>query len=175
MYHLKLFVLPLGASLFGFSSGANVPDSFNLYAYGEGIGGYPIVYLNGIAYVGQQSQLNASTPVARFTLSSNTLVANSNNTADTDGFLNATFFVPGPDNSSPQAGFVNGTPPATAVSTGWTFYGQTLLLVGSSGQWDGLFSAEPTEQDGIFSLNWNQTSDTAVQLSLRLTSPSSTV
>ncbi|KAL6889197.1 hypothetical protein GGI43DRAFT_430924 [Trichoderma evansii] len=177
MYHLKLFLLPLGASLCSLANGANtggnVPSSFNLYAYGDGIGGYPIVYLDGVAHVGQQSQLNTSTQVARFSLSSNTLVANPNSTTDNSGFSNATFFVPGPNDSSPMAGFVNGTPPATAISSGWTFYGQTLLLVGSSGQWDGLFSAEPTEKDGIFSLNWNQTSDTAIPLSVRLTTPSS--
>ncbi|KAK6444933.1 hypothetical protein FP744_10001181 [Trichoderma asperellum] len=177
MYHLKPFFLSLGSTLCSVASGAstgrNVPSSFNLYAYGHGIGGYPIVYLNGIAHVSSQSQLNTSTQVARFTLSSNTLVANSNSTDDNGGFSNATFFVPGPNDSSPQAGFVNGTPPATAISSGWTFYGQTLLLVGSSGQWEGLFSAEPTEQDDIFSLNWNQTSDTAIPLSVRFTTPSS--
>ncbi|KAL9476105.1 hypothetical protein ACSS6W_005946 [Trichoderma asperelloides] len=157
MHHLKPFFLSLGSTLCSVASGAstgrNVPSSFNLYAYGHGIGGYPIVYLNA--------------------LSSNTLVANSNSTDDNGGFSNATFFVPGPNDSSPQAGFVNGTPPATAISSGWTFYGQTLLLVGSSGQWEGLFSAEPTEQDDIFSLNWNQTSDTAIPLSVRFTTPSS--
>ncbi len=80
--------------------------------------------------------------------------------------------MPGPDATSSEVGFVNGTPPDTVISSGWMFYGQTLLLVDSSGQWDGLFSAEPTESDGLFSLNWNQTSDTAVPLSVRLTAPS---
>ncbi len=53
MYHLKPLALALTliGILPGLSSAANirrdVPSGFNLYAYGDGIGGYPVVYLNG--------------------------------------------------------------------------------------------------------------------------------
>ena len=51
MYRLKPLVLALVGSLPGYSSAANirrdVPGSFNLYASGDGIGGYHLVYLNG--------------------------------------------------------------------------------------------------------------------------------
>ncbi len=108
-------------------------------------------------------------------LSSSTLIAEPNSTVGgNSGFSNTTFFVPGANASSSQAGFVNGTPPATDVSSGWAFYGQTLLLVDASGQWNTLFSAQSTHSEGIFSLNWNETSDTAIPLTLRLNTPSNT-
>lgn len=48
---VKPLFLALGASLTALSGAMNVrsdvPSSFNLYAYGDGIGGYPLVYLNG--------------------------------------------------------------------------------------------------------------------------------
>ena len=51
MYHLKPVFLALGAGLFCLSAAAHarrdIPSSFNLYAYGDGIGGFPVVYLDG--------------------------------------------------------------------------------------------------------------------------------
>ncbi len=91
MYRLALLAIPLVGSLSGLSSATSVrrdvPSRFNLYAYGDGIGGYPIFYLNGkilapyflsrlstvnaqacigTAHIGPQDQLNSSFSVASF-------------------------------------------------------------------------------------------------------------
>jgi hypothetical protein len=86
-------------------------------------------------------------------------LAGSNVTSASDTFSNATFYVPTTDATDRQAGFLlsNETASSDMTLTGWQFYGQVLLLVGSDGAWNSLFYAEATDTDGLWALNWNNT------------------
>ena len=51
------------------------------------------------------------------------------------------------------------------------FYGQVAFVVDSAGAWESLFCAVPTVDDGIWSLNWNETDASAIPLSVKETAP----
>jgi hypothetical protein len=117
-------------------------------------------------------------------LSSSTLLTSPSltNTTPDNTSSNAAFYVPTTPNSATntnsnrQAGFLlaNETASSDLTVSGWRFYGQVLLLVGSDGAWNSLFYAEATGEDGLWALTWNSTSKDAggaVPLAIRSTPP----
>jgi len=98
-------------------------------------------------------------------------VANPNATDSNATFADATFFV---SSASHAAGFLGDNSTATndEITSGFSFYGHTALLVDASGVWQSAFYAMATETDGLWSLGWNFTNvNGAIPVTLRDTSP----
>jgi hypothetical protein len=89
---------------------------------------------------------------------------------------NLTFAVPGPNSSSHQVSFVNASTNNTnLITSGFTFYGNFLLVATSNSSTESLWYANPSGMDGIYALKWNATAsgdNEAVPLTLRKTPPS---
>ncbi len=106
------------------------------------------------------------------------LIGNPNITSTTSTWSNVTYFVPGPTSTSHSTGFANSTTASDGTtSSGFVFYGQVLLLQ-QDGKLQTLWFAVPTGTDGIYSLNWNETSDgtdAAVPVSLKTRPPTKPV
>lgn len=149
---------------------------------------------SGDAFIARQESTNSSFSVPIFSKSryhqlrlsiltsmptaanaSTTWVANPNttDTGPNSTFSNAVFFVPGPDSSSRQVGFLaSNSTPTDDVTSGFTFYGHVAILVDSAGAWQTLFYAIPTSSNGIWSLNWNTTDeDDAIPVTLKDSAP----
>ena len=94
-------------------------------------------------------------------------------TNSTATFSNATFFVPGSASTSHQVGFLTDNSTATdVVTTGFNFYGHTVIVADTTGAWQSLFYALPSSDDGVWSLNWNATSVSgAIPVTLRDSAP----
>ncbi|OCK92396.1 uncharacterized protein K441DRAFT_614615 [Cenococcum geophilum 1.58] len=157
---------------------ATSSDSFGLYAYGSGIGGLPVFYSDGNAYIGHGPPPNASSS-ANITLTKNPndsvgWIANPNTTTSSNAtWADASFYVPSPEASSHQVGFTSNAT-SDQISSGFAFYGHVTFLVASSGGWEALFYAKPTASSGIWSLMWNQTGETdssAVPVALKDSAP----
>lgn len=109
---------------------------------------------------------------------SNTTATDNSTSASTSDLSNSTFYVPTAASASRQAGFLstNATVPSDAVTSGWMFYGQVLVLVGDDGVWNTLFYAVAVDNgtDGLWVLDWNNTAqDTAgVPLTIKDNGPS---
>ncbi len=99
----------------------------------------------------------------------------SSNATSSGTFSNATFYVPTTGATDRQAGFLlaNETASSDMTLTGWQFYGEVLLLVGSNGAWNSLFYAEATDTEGLWALNWNSTGKDsgAIPLAIRKNAP----
>ncbi|KAL4948634.1 hypothetical protein BDW69DRAFT_189093 [Aspergillus filifer] len=161
-------------------AGVALADSFNLYAYGDGIGGLPLRYADGAAVVSKGVPENATdTDVVSFTTSDGSLIGNPNATSSNPPFSDQLLSIPGPDSTSHEIGFVNGTssPPADVVVNKFVWYGHTLLVENDEGEFTSLFSLRKSEEaDGEYSLFWNVT-DTAgdedvITISMRSIGPS---
>lgn len=101
-------------------------------------------------------------------------LASSNGTTGDQAFTNATFYVPGPAATSDQVGFLAASDSASddIITTGFNFYGHVVILEASSGEWETLFYALPTDTDGVWTVNWNGTDVTdAIPLTLKNTQP----
>ncbi|KAI1496052.1 hypothetical protein F5X99DRAFT_401617 [Biscogniauxia marginata] len=153
--------------------------SFNLYAYGTGIGGAPVFYAGDVVYLGQLSSLNSTeaAPVLFETGDNNALKGNPNTTSSTTSpsWSNVTLFVPGPTSSSHKVGFSNTTTNGTVSASGFVFYGQDVLHENSNGNLETLWYAVPASMDSVWSLNWNSTGDETegiIMVSLRSAAPS---
>ncbi|OCL04183.1 hypothetical protein AOQ84DRAFT_391733 [Glonium stellatum] len=154
-------------------------DSFGLYAYGSGIGGLPVFYSDGYAYIGYGSPLNASSS-ANVTLTespgdSTTWAASPNITTSSNATWSDKFFyVPSPQAPFHRVGFTSNST-SYQITSGFTFYGHFTFLVTSSGAWESLFYAKPTAYSGIWELMWNQTDEAdsgVVPLTLKNSAPS---
>ncbi|KAL4965971.1 uncharacterized protein BDV14DRAFT_199422 [Aspergillus stella-maris] len=161
-------------------AGIALADSFNLYAYGDGIGGLPLHYADGAAVVSKGVPENATdTDVVSFTTSSGSLIGNPNATSTNPPFSDQLLSIPGPDSTSHEIGFVNGTgsPPADVVVNKFVWYGHTLLVENDEGEFTSLFSVRKSEgAEGEYSLFWNVTEaaddEGVITISMRSIGPS---
>ncbi|KAL3462214.1 hypothetical protein BJX64DRAFT_288544 [Aspergillus heterothallicus] len=163
--------------------GAALADSFNLYAYGDGIGGLPLHYADGAAVVGRNKPANASkSDVVAFTTSNGRLVGNPNATSTDPPFADTLLFIPGPESTSHEIGFVNETsaPPANEILNKFVWYGHSLFVENADGEFTSLFSVRKSassDEEG-YSLLWNTTDSDAgsgeqnIVISMRSIAPS---
>ncbi|KAI8944817.1 hypothetical protein F4801DRAFT_594639 [Xylaria longipes] len=178
-YYLSLFVLPAASAASPPSVKRGPPASFGLFAYGTGIGGFPLFSDGDTAYVGDGSQLNNtnSAPVT-FTAGTDNSLIGSPNTTDstaTPSWSNITFYIPNSGSSSHKVGFTNSTVPNNASSTGFVFYGQVVLHESDEVKLESGWYAVATGTDNVWSLEWNttsnETSDGRVAVTLKTTRP----
>jgi hypothetical protein len=73
-------------------------------------------------------------------------------------FQNQQFYVPSPDSSDHQVGFTQNAT-SNQVTSKFIWYGHFLLVENDSGEYTSLFYAKKTEQEDVFSLQWNITDE----------------
>ncbi|OAL45956.1 hypothetical protein IQ07DRAFT_591223 [Pyrenochaeta sp. DS3sAY3a] len=176
----KLFVTCMLPSLaLGMQKRATL-ESFGLYGYGEGYGGFPLFYIDGYAYLGEAERANNSDAATvtfssisndEWTGSPNTTIPAMNDTLPS--WSNVTFFVPGPAASDRRVGFVssNETASSDLITSGFVFYGSTASLIGSEGNLETMFYALQVSER-IHALYWNDTSLGQTPVVLRSIAPS---
>ncbi|PHH69998.1 hypothetical protein CDD82_7394 [Ophiocordyceps australis] len=137
-------------------------ETFNLYAYGTGIGGFPVFAQGNMAYLGDEAylkRLNASdAALVKFTAAPHSSVwnASSNQTAVAAPFSNSTLFVPRQGSPSSHVGFSNDTAAQGSVSSdGFTFYGDVAMHVNATGHWETHWCAEATDSKDVWALHWD--------------------
>ncbi|KAF2469247.1 uncharacterized protein BDR25DRAFT_228861 [Lindgomyces ingoldianus] len=173
-----IFFASLPFAAFGAQRRAT-PESFQLYAYGDGLGGLPMFHADGYAYVGNPSSSNSSNAAeVMFSPGSDNTWFGSPNTTNlgngtTPNWSNVTLFVPGPGSVDSRVGFLNGTNSSTSnvITSGFVFYGSTAMLLGDDGletMWTGL----AVGNTGVFAIYWNDTSSGQVPISMRRVAPS---
>ncbi|KAL2842193.1 hypothetical protein BJY01DRAFT_249236 [Aspergillus pseudoustus] len=162
-------------------AGLTLADTFNLYAYGDGIGGLPLHYADGAAIISKKAPANATnSDVVSFTTSDGQLVGNPNTTSSDPPFSNTVLFIPGPDSSSDEVGFLNAsaTAPDDEVTSKFVWYGHFLLVENDAGELTSLFSVQKSsDDDEEYALLWNTTdSDSSsgefISVSMRSVAPS---
>lgn len=91
-----------------------------------------------------------------------TLVGNENATSaeDTTSWSNLTLYVPSPTSTDHQVGFTNSTGSSDISTTDFSFYGGVVLHKQDSKLLT-LWYASPTDTEGIYTLNWNDTGDSS--------------
>ncbi|KAH6973726.1 hypothetical protein BKA56DRAFT_734437 [Ilyonectria sp. MPI-CAGE-AT-0026] len=159
-------------------------DPFQIYAFGDGIGGVPLISSGKSAYIGDYSLLNdtEAAPVL-FTSDTNGIWVGAPNTtgfadsSDLPTWSDLCFYVPKSSSSSHAVGLVDisAGKNATLVTSGFDFYGTLAYLTGASGQMVTLWYAVPSDTEGLYSLRWNTTGesvDGAVLLTLKSSPPS---
>ncbi|KAI3316496.1 hypothetical protein HD806DRAFT_517387 [Xylariaceae sp. AK1471] len=177
--YLSLFVLPAVSTASPHAMKRAPPTSFSLFAYGTGIGGFPLFSDGKTAYVGNSTQLNdTDSAVVVFTVGTdNSLMGSPNTTSltSTPSWSNTTFYVPSPGSSSHTIGFTNSTPPNNVTSTGFIFYGQVVLHESDEFGLESQWYAIPTNTKNVWSLEWsttsNETSNDGVLVTLKTTPP----
>ncbi|KAL4945501.1 hypothetical protein BDV06DRAFT_219192 [Aspergillus oleicola] len=152
-------------------------DTFNIYAYGDGISGLPIFYADGVARLGDAALSNAedAQPVY-FTVSSSspsTWIAHPNRT--NENFANApfddlVFTLPPADASGENVSFQEPTTSllSTEEATSFDIYGNYVLL---SGEQTGNFYAVTTDTQGIYGLVWSAVASQDIPVTLRTIAP----
>ncbi|KAI8964488.1 hypothetical protein F5Y11DRAFT_315828 [Daldinia sp. FL1419] len=151
---------------------------FGLFAYGDGIGGAPVFTDGEGAYIGRATRLDDSeaAQVEFIAGTDNSLLGNPNATAGhVPTWSNLTFIVPDTTSSTHQVGFTNSTSTGNRSVYGFVFYGEFLLHKDLSGDLESLWYAVPSDQDGVWVLNWNSTDDDTegkVLVTLKATPPS---
>ncbi|KAI1653265.1 hypothetical protein F4813DRAFT_375254 [Daldinia decipiens] len=154
---------------------------FALFAYGDGIGGAPVFTDGESAYIGRATRLNDSeaAQVQFIGGTDNSLLASPNTTAgNAPTWSNLTFMVPDMTSSSHQVGFANSTISGGGSASEFVFYGDFLLHKNTDGDINGLWYAVPSDEDRIWTLNWNSTDDDTeekVLVTLKATPPSRTM
>ncbi|KAK1703660.1 hypothetical protein CaCOL14_001963 [Colletotrichum acutatum] len=157
-------------------------SSFQIYAYGTGIGGLALFTAGGDAYFGDYTQFNDSNaaPVI-FTPEEDdteTWLGAPNTTAVTTAptWSNLTFTIPTADSGVHNVAFLNSSAPTTGRKTsGFSFYGNFVLVEAEDGSFESWWYATATDIDGIYNLRWNETGDDTddkIILNLRRTAPS---
>ncbi|KAL4957629.1 hypothetical protein BDW69DRAFT_180414 [Aspergillus filifer] len=152
-------------------------NTFNIYAYGEGISGLPIFYADGVARIGDACLSNAEVaqPVY-FTVSStspNTWIAHPNTKNDKFAdapFNDLVFTLPPADASGENVSFQEPTTSllSTDEATSFDIYGNYVLL---SGDHSGNFYAVPTDTAGIYGLVWSAVASSDILVTLRTIAP----
>ncbi|KAK1688918.1 hypothetical protein BDP55DRAFT_33831 [Colletotrichum godetiae] len=157
-------------------------SSFQIYAYGTGIGGLALFTAGGDAYFGDYTQFNDSNaaPVI-FTPEEDdteTWLGAPNTTAVTTAptWSNLTFTIPTADSGVHNVAFLNSSDSTTGRKTsGFSFYGNFVLVEAEDGSFESWWYATATDIDGIYNLKWNETGDDTddkIILNLRRTAPS---
>ncbi|KAI8674525.1 hypothetical protein NCS57_00350500 [Fusarium keratoplasticum] len=202
--HPFKFPLPQAVilSALGFVSCASLArpqEPFQLYAYGEGIGGlvlfsdggtvppesgktrsateHSLTQVVGI-YAGNPGDFDSdqAAPVI-FTDNDGTWACSPNRTgldgASQASWSNLTLAIPDPSSSSHGVELLNGTEDTDGrVTTGFSFYG-AVAFVHEAGLFTSLWYGTAHARSGIFFVNWNVTEndDASVLLSIRATPP----
>ncbi|KAI0188218.1 hypothetical protein EV127DRAFT_498267 [Xylaria flabelliformis] len=172
-------VLPAASAASPFIVKRAPPASFGLFAYGTGVGGFPLFSDGDTAYIGDGSQLNnTNSAVVTFTVGTDNSLIGSPNTTDstaTPSWSNITFYIPGSGSSSQSVGFTNSTVPNNSSSTGFVFYGQVVLHESDEVGLESGWYAVATGTDNVWSLVWNTTSEETgedmVAVTLKTTPP----
>ncbi|KAL2817576.1 hypothetical protein BJX63DRAFT_429620 [Aspergillus granulosus] len=149
-------------------------DTFNLYAYGESISGFPVFYADGKAEIGDWTLSTAAVayPVYFTTSSSSssTWIAHANTTGAgiaADASDDSVLVLPSTDSSDGTVQF-NPTTSLSAASAGdFGVYGNYVLINSE----DANFYAVPTEVEGVYSLIWSDVGSDQVAVILRTIAP----
>lgn len=155
----------LGAAAGTITNRAAVPAEFGLYAYGSssasGIGGLPVQYVDGLAYIVDTSVVTTAENVT-FSLVSTTFAAT---TADGAESL---LYIP---STSGAVGFTTAATDSE-ITTKFGFYGGVAYNY-NSGSVIAHWYAEPTEQTGLWQLTWASENTDAVVVAIRDNAPAS--
>lgn len=73
-------------------------------------------------------------------------------------FSNQSLFVPSANSTNHQVGFTNNAS-SSEVTNKFIWYGHFLLVETESGEYTSLFYAKKSDQDDVFSLQWNITDE----------------
>ncbi|KAJ5094764.1 hypothetical protein N7456_010625 [Penicillium angulare] len=178
MYRLltSVAIFCLGASASMFVS-RSADESFGLYAYGDSLGGLPLFYSEGKAFVGDPTNSTSSTASSvTFTAdSSNGFLGNPNGTTKAKaGWSDESLYIPSSSSSDHQMGFTAGNL-SNETTDAFFLYGQWVMVKSKTGDISSSFYVrEVSEDDGTYSLLWNVTDEEGVvPISLRSTKPSS--
>ncbi|KAF2656372.1 hypothetical protein K491DRAFT_692080 [Lophiostoma macrostomum CBS 122681] len=159
---------------------SKTPDSFQLYAYGQALGGLPLFNADGYAYVGDASLSNSSSaaPVTFSGGSDNTWFGAPNTTdlgnSTTPDWSNVTLFVPGSSSSDRRVGFLSSnSSDGDVVTSGFIFYGSTAMLLADDGDVESLWFGAPVGNTGVYEMYWNSTDSSHVPIALRSVAPTS--
>ncbi|KAK7425304.1 hypothetical protein QQZ08_008201 [Neonectria magnoliae] len=179
MYRPTLFYL-LSAALVatahaGVMPRATTSDPFQIYAYGESIGGMPLISSGKSAYLGRYDFLNdtEAAPVI-FTSDDDGVWTGAPNTTDLGDssdpptWSNLTFSVPAASSSSHAVALVDPSKNSTSnlITSNFGFYGTFIYVTGTGGEMETLWYAVATDTDGIYELRWNTTGDEGKDLIL---------
>ncbi|KAJ0160684.1 hypothetical protein CTA2_7539 [Colletotrichum tanaceti] len=156
---------------------------FQIYAYGDTIGGLPVFSAGGDAYIGDYTLFkdpNAA-PVIFTPVDGDVWLASPNTTAFTNrtalpNWSKLTFSVPAENSSDHNVGLVG---PDKIVSpgrrtSGFMFYGTFIFVQDSAGMASEWYAA-PGLVDGVYSLKWAQNgpvTESEISLTLKKTPPS---
>ncbi|KAK7535779.1 uncharacterized protein J3D65DRAFT_388919 [Phyllosticta citribraziliensis] len=161
---------------------ASVKTDVMLHAYGTGtagtIGGTPLIYADGNALIGQHAPSNASV-VSNVTFSfngSSAPIGVSPTTSNTTAPTSMSMYINTGSDSFDSVSLSDSSPGDNYTDTGFVFFGDWLMWVGSDGTLQSKFHAAPTGEDGSWSLKWNSASEedsTGIPVSLRSIAPSS--
>ncbi|KAI1420020.1 hypothetical protein F5Y12DRAFT_165646 [Xylaria sp. FL1777] len=148
--------------LLGMRASPTASGQFGLYAYGGGIGGAQVFYSNGVAFVGNQTQMEdeEAASVVFTTGPNNAFVGNPDmkSSRGIPSWSNKAFFIPTSTSSSHDVGFTSKTGTDRDTS-GFVFYGATALHQSADKTLQGLWYVLPTQARRVWSLHWNATSD----------------
>ncbi|KAL1798269.1 hypothetical protein ACET3X_002306 [Alternaria dauci] len=178
MRSILLCLLPL--AVLGARKRDIASTAFQLYAYSEEIGGFPLFYADGLAYVGSPTLFKGTdASVVTFTIDADkNFIGNPNATtaASKPTWSNAALFIPSSHSNDRRVGFLpsnHDAGNATIRTSGFAFYGSTAMLYGEDGSISTSFYGMKVE-NGVFQLHWNDT-DGKVPLTLRNIAPSNVV
>ncbi|KPM35395.1 hypothetical protein AK830_g11181 [Neonectria ditissima] len=181
----SLLVAALAATTHaGVKPRASTDSPFQVYAYGENIGGMPLVSSGSTAYIGRYDYLNdtEAAPVI-FTANENGTWTGAPNTTDLGDssdlptWSDLEFSVPAASSSSHTVGLIDPSTNSTSglITSDFGFYGKFIYVTGSSGDMETLWYAKATDADGLYELRWNTTGDEdegLILLTLKSTPPS---
>ncbi|KAL4861269.1 hypothetical protein BDV12DRAFT_208234 [Aspergillus spectabilis] len=174
-----LFALSTSAHPLETPEAPAITDTFNLYAYGEGISGLPVFYADGKAEIGDPTLSTAefAQPVYFTTspTSIHTFLAHPNTTTtNVAQFTSLVFTLPATDSTDGRVQFTN---PATEsgftalVNSASQFdvYGNYILIEAENAN----FYAIPSEEEGVWGLVWSdvEIQQGEVAVSLRTIAP----
>ncbi|KAI0429455.1 hypothetical protein F5Y09DRAFT_310287 [Xylaria sp. FL1042] len=153
--------------LLGTRAGAAPSGPFELYAYGGGISGAQVFYSNGMAFVGNQTQMDdeEAASVVFTTGPNNAFVGNPDmkSSRGIPTWSNKAFFIPSATSLSHNVGFTSKTSEpdtdADMDTSGFIFYGATALHLNADNTLHGLWYVLPTPSSRVWSLHWNATGD----------------
>ncbi|KAL4911471.1 hypothetical protein BDW74DRAFT_142946 [Aspergillus multicolor] len=169
MYFSKIFssalLIPALASL-------ALAQSFNLYAYGTGIGGLPVHYADGNAVVSKGAVNAVTDAVVSFTKDTTHLLSSPDASSSQGSFATAFFYVPGSSSTSHAVGFTTDEPSTTdRVTDKFAWYGSTLLVQGEGGQLTSSFYLKESDVSGVYELLWGVLGDEYISVGLRSVAP----
>ncbi|KAK2606659.1 hypothetical protein N8I77_005393 [Diaporthe amygdali] len=147
----------------GFLQTRDTTSNFSLFAYGSdsdsAIGGYPIFYNEGFAYIANPAKVNYTDKYVLFTKGTEDTtewVASPLTTSNTT-WSESLFYVPSPYGPTGfyKSGLSNVTE-SSIITSGFTFYGTTAMLKIDGTLYTEWYAVE-TSIDGLWSVGWNAT------------------